>query len=266
MGNPGLILVIGASGKTGRAVSRALAARGVRVRAGHRPDLDLETGHGLAEAMDGVDAVYHLAPNMHPDEVAIAHRVATAALDAGVPRFVFHSVLHPDDSTMPHHWRKHLAEQRIRQLLPTSTIVRPAAYHENLLPAALEGRLTVPYSIDSPFTNVALDDLGEAAAGVLTEAGHEGADYDLVGPEVLSVRDMARIATEVLGREVTAETKRVRDWVDGPGAGLTEQVRDDLLAMFASYDKAGLVGESDDLARLLGRPATTWAGVLEKSR
>ena len=260
------VLVIGASGKTGRAVSRALAAREFAVREGRRPDIDLETGHGLAESMAGVEAVYHLAPNMHPDEVAIAQRVVTAALDAGVPRFVFHSVLHPDDSTMPHHWRKHLAEQRIRQLQPTSTIIRPAAYHENLLPAALAGRLTVPYSIDSPFANVALDDVGEAAAVVLTEAGHEGADYDLVGPEVLSVRDMARIATEVLGREVTAETMRVRDWADGPGAGLSEQARDDLLAMFASYDKEGLVGESDDLVRLLGRPAATWADVLAKSR
>lgn len=101
---------------------------------------------------------------------------------------------------------------------------------------------------------------------MLTEAGHEGADYDLVGPEVLSVRDMSRTATEVLGREVTAETMRVRDWADGPGAGLTEQARDDLLAMFASYDKEGLVGQSDDLACLLGRPATTWAGVVAKSR
>lgn len=260
-----LVLVIGSSGKTGRAVTRALAARGVDVREGRRPDLDLETGHGLAAAMDGVDAVYHLAPNVHPDEVGMAERVVQAAAAVGLTRVVFHSVLHPADPGMPHHWRKHLAEQRIREMLPDSTIVRPAAYHENLVPAALRGRLTVPYSIDSAFANVALDDVGEAAAVVLTEEGHEGADYDLVGPEVLSVREMARIATGVLGREVTAETMRIREWVEGPGAGLTEQARDDLIAMFASYDRDGLTGESDDLARLLDRPVTTWAGVLARS-
>lgn len=260
-----LVLVLGASGKTGRAVTRALAARAVDVREGGRPDIDLESGHGLAAAMDGVAAVYHLAPNVHPDEVGMAERVVQAAAAAGVARFGFHSVLHPADATMPHHWRKHLAERRIREIMPSAAIVRPAAYQENLVPAALAGELVVPYSIDSPFTNVSLDDVGEAAAAVLTGDGHEGATYDLVGPEVLSVRQMARVATEVLGRAVTADTMSIREWVEGPGAGLTEQARDDLVAMFASYDRAGLTGESDDLARLLGRPATTWASTVRKS-
>lgn len=76
---------------------------------------------------------------------------------------------------------------------------------------------------------------------------------------------MARVATEVLGRAVTADTMSIREWVEGPGAGLTEQARDDLVAMFASYDRAGLTGESDDLTGLIGRPATTWASTVRKS-
>ena len=47
---------------------------------------------------------------MHPDEVGIAERVATAAARVELERLVFHSVLHPDDARMPHHVRK--AEQR----------------------------------------------------------------------------------------------------------------------------------------------------------
>lgn len=44
------VLVLGASGKTGHAVSRALAARGVSVRPGGRPNIDLESGRGLVAA------------------------------------------------------------------------------------------------------------------------------------------------------------------------------------------------------------------------
>lgn len=272
------VLVIGATGKTGRAVTRALAAQEVDVRAAVRSTeagkrayaagarsisvVDLESGVGLDEALAGVDAVYHLAPNVHPDEVGFAERVAAAAERAGLSRFVFHSVLHPDEASMPHHLRKAEAEKVIRAHLPGVTVLRPAAYHQNLVDAAASGQLTVPYSLDAPFTNVDLADVAEVAATVLTRVGHEGLTYDLAGPEVLSVRDLARVATDVLGRPVQAIRVDVAEWVAGPGAALSGQARDDLLAMFASYDRGGLVGDPSTLRRLLGREPGTWAQVL----
>ena len=272
------VLVIGAAGKTGRAVTRALTAAGVAVRAAVRsPDsaptayaagaqsisvVDLETGAGLAEATADVDAIYHLAPNLHPEEAGIAERVASAAARVRVGRFGFHSVLHPDDAMMPHHLRKAEAERVVRSLLPGATVLRPAAYHQNLVSAARSGRLAVPYSLDSPFTNVDLDDVAEAASTVLVHPGHEGLTLELAGPEILTVRDQAAIATEVLGREVTAEQLPAEAWVAGPGARLPDQARADLLAMFTAYDHHGLVGDMATLQRLLGRPPRTWADAL----
>lgn len=272
------VLVIGATGKTGRAVTRALASHEVDVRAAVRSTeagkrayaagarsisvVDLESGVGLDEALAGVDAVYHLAPNVHPDEVGIAERVAAAAERAGLSRFVFHSVLHPDEASMPHHLRKAEAEGVIRDHLPGVTVLRPAAYHQNLVDAAVSGRLTVPYSLDAPFTNVDLADVAEVAVTVLTRIGHEGLTYDLAGPEVLSVRDLARVATDVLSRPVQAIRVDVAGWVAGPGATLSAQARDDLVAMFASYDRGGLVGDPSTLRRLLGHEPGTWAQVL----
>ena len=271
------VLVIGAAGKTGRAVTRALVERGVPVRAAVRPGsrgvpyagelvrvvtLDLATGEGLHPAMDGVGGVYHLAPNVHPDEVGIARRVAHCAAAQGVSRFVFHSVLHPDDASMPHHQRKAEAERAIRARLEPVTVLRPAAYLQNLLDAARSGRIAVPHSIDAPFTNVDLGDVAEVAALVLTEEGHGGATYDLAGPERLSVRDMAGIAAEVLGHRVEAVAVPLQDWVAGPGAALSDQGRDDLAAMFRSYDRRGLVGDSTALSRLLRREPRTWRDVL----
>jgi NAD(P)H dehydrogenase (quinone) len=39
---------------------------------------------------------------------------------------------------------------------------------------------------------------------------------------------------------------------------------EDLLAMFAAYDESGFTVDPAPLARLLGRPPTTWAQLLTK--
>ncbi len=275
-----LVLVIGATGKTGRAVTRALASRHVAARAAlhsptrHEPAyaagaqstsvVDLETGAGLEEAMRGVTGVYHLAPNMHPDEVGIAERVVTAAVAAHADRFVFHSVLHPHDPSMPHHVRKAEAEAVVRSVLPAATVLRPSAYHQNLVGAAHGGRLDVPYSVDTPFTNVDLGDVAEVAAAVLTDGGHAGLTHDLVGGESLTVREQAEIAARVLGHPVGAADIGLEAWRSGPGVGLSPQARHDLMAMFRRYDEQGLVGDPTTLTTLLGRQPTTWGAVLAR--
>lgn len=273
---------MGSSGKTGRAVTGALAARGFRVRAAVRSEraaesvyaagagelaaLDLETGAGLERALEDVWGVYHLAPNVHPDEVGMAERVTAAAEAVGAGRLVFHSVLHPDDASMPHHLRKARAEEVVRTGGVPWTVLRPAAYHQNLVPAALAGEIAVPYSLDSPFTNVDLGDVARVAATVLAEDRHEGAVYDLAGPEVLTVREMAAEASRALGRPVTARQVSREGWLAGPGAALPESARADLLAMFASYDREGLVGGSAWLWALLGHLPTTWAQAVAAAR
>lgn len=277
------ILVIGASGKTGRAVTKALVRRGAQAVAAIRPGspagpgcrsagatavvgLDLHTGVGVAEAMAAdIRAVYHLAPNVDADEVAIAHRVLEAAVVARVDRFVYHSVLHPDDATMPHHLRKAAAEHLVRQAFPDAVVLRPAAYLENLVPAALAGELTVPYRLDAPFTNVALDDVADVAASALVGESLAGRTLDLAGPQRLTTSDLGRVAAEVLGHGVPARRISMADWAHGPGAGLPESARADLLAMFAAYDRDGLVGDGAVLRSVLagsGQQPRTWVEVL----
>jgi len=267
----GPVLVVGATGKTGRAVCAALVARGVPVRAAVRPGhesaapvgttpvaVDLVTGLGLAEALAGASAAYHLAPNMHPDEVGVATRVAAAALAAGLSRLVFHSVLHPGDVRMPHHLRKAEAEAVLREAFGQRlTVLRPAAYHQNLIAQARAGMLTVPYSLDAPFTNVDLADVAQVAADALG-GGHTGLTLELAGPEVRTTRQLTEEAAVALGRPVSDTRMGLDAWVVGPGATLGGQARADLVAMFRAYDEDGLVGDPAVLPRLLGRPSTTW--------
>lgn len=276
--DPRPVVVVGASGKTGRAVAAELLARGASVRAAVRAGresaapagtvavvVDLATGHGLESAFDGARAAYHLAPNMHADEVGMAARVADAALATRLPRLVFHSVLHPHDDRMPHHLRKAEAEAVLGDAVgDLLTVLRPAAYHQNLLEQARSGAIRVPYSLDAPFTNVDLHDVAEVAAEALTGA-HSGQILDLAGPEVLTTRELTEQAAAALDRSVSDVRIPLQEWMAGAGADLSEQARHDLAAMFAAYDESGLVGDPTVLSTVLGRPATTWMTRLSQS-
>jgi uncharacterized protein YbjT (DUF2867 family) len=124
-----MILLTGASGKTGKAILKVLARKGEAVRAlVHHQDQtaealqdgavqavcgDLLNLPQLMDAMQGITGVYAMCPNMHPQEVLIGERLLQAAKSAGVKRFVYHSVLHPQTQAMPHHWNKLQVEEMV---------------------------------------------------------------------------------------------------------------------------------------------------------
>ncbi|MDP4502336.1 Rossmann-fold NAD(P)-binding domain-containing protein [Nonomuraea turcica] len=94
------ILVIGASGKTGRPVVEALEARGVEVRAARRAPVpagvlfDWADPGTWQEALRDVDALYVVGPYMYPDRPALVGDLLAAAPHAR--RVVLLSVLAAD--------------------------------------------------------------------------------------------------------------------------------------------------------------------------
>jgi NAD(P)H dehydrogenase (quinone) len=280
-----MILVTGAAGKTGKAVTKGLATRGACVRAfARRPDQaplllalgaaevavgSFEDAAALARATQGVDAVYHICPNASREEVAFAHAVAASARTHGVRRFVFHSVLHPQIEAMPHHWQKMRAEEMLLGAGFNLTILQPTAYMQNILGAwrgiVAEGVFRVPYPIATRLSLVDLDDVAAAAAVVLTEKGHVGATYELVGTSPLDQRQIAAAVAAALGRSVRAEPETIEAWVArARGAGMTDHVRATLGAMFQHYARHGLAGNPNTLRWLLGRAPTDLAGFLRR--
>jgi uncharacterized protein YbjT (DUF2867 family) len=105
-----MILITGAGGKTGRALIRSLS-KSERVCAFvHREEQvlaakslgakkvivgDLRDEAAIGSAMQGTQAVYHVCPNMSPDEFVIGNLVIAESRKAKIEHFVFHSVLHP---------------------------------------------------------------------------------------------------------------------------------------------------------------------------
>jgi uncharacterized protein YbjT (DUF2867 family) len=282
-----MILVTGAAGKTGRAVIRALTARGEVIRAlVHRPEqVRLVEGVGarevvvgdmcvqatMGQAAQGARAVYHICPNVSPDEVDIGQVAIMAARSAGVKRFVYHSVLHPQVEAMPHHWQKLRVEEKLFESGLSYTILQPAAYMQNVLAhwdqIVEQGVYSVPYAVETRLGMVDLEDVAEAAAAVLTEPGHAGAVYELAGTEVLSQVEVATILGQQLGRPVRAEAVSLETWERrARESGLGDYQVEALLKMFRYYERYGFWGNPRVLSWLLGCPPTTFAAFVERSR
>lgn len=275
-----MILVTGAGGKTGRAVIRALAARGEKVHAFvHREALvaparalgadavsvgSLDDSAAIAGAAQGAQAIYHICPNVSSSEVAFGRAVIDGIKRAGLRRFVFHSVLHPQIEAMPHHWDKMRVEEMLFASGLDVTVLQPTAYMQNLLAAwpaiANEGVLQVPYPADTRISLVDLDDVGEVAARVATEPSHSGATYELVGTPPYAQSEAAEIVAAALGRPVRVEAESIEAWsARARAAGMDDYQRETLAAMFRYYARHGLIGSPNTLRWLLGREPTSLA-------
>ncbi len=280
-----MILVTGAAGKTGKAVINALAQKGASVRAlvrnpEHAGALmalgaaeisvgEFEDIRALADAMRGVAAVYHICPNVSTDEVIYGATVILAAQRQGVQRFVYHSVLHPQISEMPHHWDKVRVENMLWNAGFELTVLQPTAYMQNLLGAwpaiVADGVFRVPYPVGTRLSLVDVDDVGAVAAQVLLEKGHGGATYELVGTPPLMQSEVAAAIAAVLGRDVRAEAETVDEWEARASAdGIWQRERARLVDMFRYYAEHGLIGNSNTLTWLLGRAPTSLPAFLQR--
>lgn len=270
-----MILLTGAGGKTGRALIKTLSKaeqvcafirreeQAAMVKSSGAEKVivgDMSDVSAIRPAMGGIRAVYHICPNMSPDETAIGGLVIREAIKAGVEHFVYHSVLHPQTEKMDHHWQKMRVEELVFESGLPFTILQPAPYMQNLLAGwksiLEEGVLRVPYSVDTKFSFIDLEDLAEAAKFVLTESGYINATYELAGTKPVSHAEIAVRIGRVLKRDVRAEEVEINDWKLGV-KGLSEHALENLVRMFEYYDRWGLMGNPNVLRWILKREPTS---------
>ncbi|MEM7334858.1 MAG: NmrA family NAD(P)-binding protein [Chloroflexota bacterium] len=261
------ILVTGAGGKTGRAIIRQLDRAGIEVVAFVRKKRpfpshisqvlgDLESEADLKKAVDGVDKIYLICPNMHPREFEIGKLVVKVAKETAVSHIVYHSVLHPQVEAMPHHWHKMRFEEHLFESNIPFTILQPTAYMQNIqLDRVKETAVyQTPYPVTAQISLVHLDDVAEIAAKVLTESGHLGAIYELVGTMPLTQTAVAEAISEALKIPVEAKEQSLSEWQNqAQAAQLPKHTIQTLKKMFQYYAKFGLIGNPMVLKMLLGR-------------
>ncbi|RJL24165.1 SDR family oxidoreductase [Bailinhaonella thermotolerans] len=221
------VLVTGATGRLGSAVTPRLAAAGHEVRAMSRRArasadgvewvaADLATGEGVAEAVSGVDAVLHLASapyrRGYTDRVELdgTRRLAAAAREAGAGHLVYVSIIGVDRIPWGYFRSKLRAEEIVRRSGVPWSIVRAAQFHE-FVERAIAAMARARVLVVDPGISGRPVDVRDVAALLERRlgTGPTGRVEDFGGPEKLSLDELARQWTRARGRRLPLLRVRV---------------------------------------------------------
>lgn len=252
----GLTLVLGGTGKTGRRVAQRLKAQGRNVRIGSRssvPSFDWDNDKSWGTSLKGVTAVYiTYAPDLAmPGATDAIRAFVHKARQVGVKRLVLLS------------GRGEQEAQACEQIVQDSglewTIVRASWFNQNFSEGAfidmvLTGAITLPAGDQvEPFVDV--DDIADVVVAALTQDQHAGEVYEVTGPRLMSIADIAADLSRATGRNIT--------YIDVPhdafvaevaNSGAPKEVVWMLDYLFATVLDGRNAHLTDGVQRALGRP------------
>tara|TARA_B100001758_G_scaffold232289_1_gene229504 strand:- start:2483 stop:3340 length:858 start_codon:yes stop_codon:yes gene_type:complete len=266
-----MILITGATGKTGSATAKSLGEKGETFRALIRNEEkkegleslggevvigSIENTEVVNQSMQGVKTVLVLLPNSE-SQLALEKQLVDSAKQAGVERIVkMSSIEATPDATSPIP-KLHLeSEEYIKQSGLAWTMIKPNFYMQNLLASAgtikEQGKIFLPMG-EGKTGMIDTTDVGKVLAKVLSEDGHESMNHEITGPEILSFYEVAEIFSQVLGKQV--------DYVDVPmdayketlGQFLTNQWHlDAVIDLFKGIAEGGIEDKTDTFNELMG--------------
>ncbi|MBB1490197.1 MULTISPECIES: complex I NDUFA9 subunit family protein [unclassified Paracoccus (in: a-proteobacteria)] len=282
-----LVTIYGGSGFVGRQIARVMAAEGWRVRvAVRRPHLagvvrmyghvgqvqpvfcnvrdDLSVQAAMTDADAVINCVGILVGQRRNTFEAIHHeaagRIARISAELGVERLVHLSAIGADpDSDSRYAATKGKGEQAILQHRPDAVILRPSVIFgpDDKFFNKLGGMMRLGPVVPLPGANAELqpvfvDDVAHAAMMGATGEAEPGI-YELGGPDVMTMREIARLVALVTSR---------RRWIMGlPGwmAGLIGVSFDALQTVSGGLVMNRVI--TRDQARQLRRPNRVGQGV-----
>ncbi len=269
------VFVTGSTGTVGAAVVQHLAASGtpviaaVRARAdpGDAPAAGVtprtfdfgSTGAQLSAALEGTDRVFLMRPPAIEDVRRHLFPFIDAALGAGIRQIAFLSLQGVQANRKTPH---HAVEEYLRQRRAPFTFLRPNFFMQNLSTAYVQrirerGEIFVPAG-RSRTAFIDARDIGRVAAHVLTEPGHLRRAYTLSGEQSLSYRAVARIMSEVLGREIRYTRPTEKEFLAALAAGGAPQDYLDVQKMIHRVVRLNVSALPNRTVRTLtGAPATT---------
>jgi uncharacterized protein YbjT (DUF2867 family) len=254
------ILVLGATGKTGRRVFARLTARGVPIRAGSRSApsrFDWEDRSTWAPALRDVKSVYisYYPDVAAPGAAATVGAFAELAVRSGVPRLVLLSGRGEAEAER--------AEQAVRASGADLTILRSTWFAQNFSESSwldmVSGEVALPAG-DTPEPFVDADDLADVAVAALTDDRHIGQLYELTGPRLLTFAKAVAEIAKATGREVRYVPVSVQQYAAAAAEqGVPSEVIDLLTYLFGEVLDGRNAHLADGVQRALGREPRDFA-------
>ncbi len=202
-----LVLVTGATGKTGRHLVSLLQAAGRRFRAasrGGQPAFDWSAPESWDSVLEGVGAIYLVAPIGLEDGPGRLEAFLRAAMRQGARRFVLLSM-----ASLPaggpglgqtHQW--------LIENTDDWAVLRPAAFMENFSEGPFAASIRAEDTIysntgEGAVAFIAAADIARAAFAALTAPAPLNADFTLTGDEAISYDRVAELIGEACGRPIS---------------------------------------------------------------
>ncbi|MEV5374619.1 NAD(P)H-binding protein [Streptomyces nondiastaticus] len=266
------VLVLGATGKTGRRVVRVLRASGVTVRAASRSGevrFDWTEPATWAGALAGASAAYLIAPDEGYDAVP---RFVGRAVAAGVNRFVVLSGRGIEDVGEDFGRGMLAAEEAVRASGAEWAVVRPNNFFQNFdedlwRQPLRDGRLALPIG-DVPEPFIDAGDVAEVAATLLTRPAAEHADgvYEISGARGLTFREAVAEMARAAGREIDfVELTPAEYHAELLAAGVPEPAARSLGALFALHRTGRTANPVPGVQNLLGREPAGFTAYAERA-
>jgi uncharacterized protein YbjT (DUF2867 family) len=212
---------------------------------------DLQQPDTLATAFAGVDRLFLLTA-LAPDETQQGLNAVAAARQAGVRRLVYMSI-HRLESALhiPHFGSKKPIQDAIAASGMEYTFIQP----NNFFQVDLWFReAMVQYGVyPQPIGGIGMNrvdvrDIADAVVNALTQEGHHGAAYPLIGRDALTASQVAGIWSRHLGREVHYAGDDLDAWAAQSRRFMPEWLVHDLRIMYDYFQKHGLPAAGEEFA------------------
>jgi len=244
-----------------------LAAQGAEVRFG-----DFADPAGLRPAFAGAERMLLISNT----DLARRNEQHSAAVDAaaaaGVKHVIYTSIVGADPANpavvAPGHY---FTEQALARSGMKWTFLRNSLYADYQVPEALraiEARKFVHNRGTGRIAYVARDDCAAVAATVLMTDGHDGAVYDVTGPQAYDAEELAALYSELGGHKVEVVALDDAAFVAGIVAARSgddhARYGAELVASFGRAIREGYMASCTDVVgKITGRPARSLREVLE---
>jgi NAD(P)H dehydrogenase (quinone) len=273
-----MIAVTGATGALGGRVAAGLAELDVPQRLVVRdparaPDLpgaevaggaNYADGEAMRRAFEGADTVFFVSAGEDRNRVDLHRGVVDAAVAAGVERIVYTSFAAAAPDTAFTFGRDHFhTEEHIKASPLRWTFLRDNIYLD-FMPffAGEDGVIRGPAG-DGRAAVVARDDIAASAVAVLSGDGHDGATYEMTGPESLTLHEAAEQVAQAAGRPVTYVQETLEEArASRAPSGAPDWEIEGWVTTYVSIAAGELERISPDIERLTGRTPISLAQFL----
>lgn len=258
-------LIIGATGKTGRRVTRLLAAGGHHVRETSRSTaipFDWNDPSTWRTALQDMTVAYVVLPSLgSPEALTTVGDFAAVAAETGLRRAVL--VSFPSGGNIDFD----VVKQTEAQLATAGiglTVLRLRWVSQNfsedfLAEPVLAGELRLPAG-DGREAFVDADDIAEVAVAALTDDRHAGREYELTGSEVLSFHDVAAELSRSIGRRISYVPVTLEEFVaEQTSYGVPADWAQMLGSLYEHIGTDQLATTTTDVADILDRDPRTFA-------